>query len=145
MLNTAVVVSLTAPKPLFTRSLASATMPVSLIFHNTQRATPTLTLIADCPPGSSVVCCVQLSEAGQTYLIYALRVVGFLVGGVTTALGFYVLISKRDTDVRSIVLDIYRIVFGQPHTSQTNSQPPPPSTDRLLTRLRCVAGWWQVC
>jgi len=55
---------------------------------------------------------MPLSESGQTALIYALRVVGFLVGGVTTALGFYVLASHRDTDVRDVVLDIYRIVFG---------------------------------
>jgi len=45
-------------------------------------------------------------------LIYALRIVGFCVGAAITALGLYVIISKRDTDVRDVVLDLYRIVFG---------------------------------
>jgi len=65
---------------------------------------------------------VQLSERGQTYLIYCLRVLGFCVGGVTTVLGFYVLITKRDTDVRDIVLDLYRIVFGT-HTARRHTTP----------------------
>ena len=69
-------------------------------------------LFTDCPAVVCLLLRVQLSERGQTYLIYALRIVGFCVGGVTTALGVYVLASKRDTDVRDIVLDLYRIVFG---------------------------------
>ena len=40
---------------------------------------------------------MPLSELGQTRLIYALRIVGFIIGGTITALGLYVLITGRDT------------------------------------------------
>jgi len=47
-----------------------------------------------------------------------MRVVGFIVGGVVTALGLYYLISGTDTHgsstdvLKNCVLDVYRIIFG---------------------------------
>lgn len=75
------------------------------------------------------------------------------MGGVTTALGFYVLASGRDTndvDIRNIVLDIYRIVFGQhTPTSPHNTAPimPRPATHATHTAAdsAVLACCVQVC
>ena len=48
----------------------------------------------------------------QTQLILLLRIFGFCIGAAISALGVYVIASGRDTDVRDVVLDLYRIVFG---------------------------------
>ena len=84
---------------------------------------------------------LQLSEQGQTYLIYALRIVGFCVGGVTTALGVYVLASKRDTDVRDIVLDLYRIVFGTRAATHLAPSPRPRRTAHRAVRHPLTSAW----
>jgi len=54
----------------------------------------------------------SLSHEGQRRLIYALRCTGFLVGGTIATLGLYVIITGIDTDIRDVVLDLYRVVFG---------------------------------